>query len=133
MSNADLTRSMVGRVVGSSGRATSFLPALLIVAVLILTVSVICVKVLFSRRKVGKMLSKMRRADEKKIQALEDEELAECEEERRAAQEVAGEAERTVAELKDQIQARRVAHAELMNELRAVTNWDDLEAIDARE
>lgn len=133
MSNVDLTRSMVGKVVGSSGRTTSLLPALLIVAVLVLTVSVICVKVLFSRRKVGKMMREMRLADEEKIQALEDEVMAECGEERAAAQEVAEAAEDKVTRLKDQIRERRAKHAALMSELRAVTNWDDLDVIDARE
>lgn len=129
-------QALASRVAGSSdgGRATSSFPiALVVIVFLVLTVSVICIKVLFSRRKVAKMMSEMRLADERKIQALEDEELAECEGERLAAQNVVAEAEERVEELKDQIQERRWEHTKLVGKLRAVTNWDDLEVIDARE
>jgi uncharacterized protein HemX len=129
-------RELANKAAGSTdgGRAaSSFLPTLLIIAALIVTVVVVCVKILFSRRKVERMMSKMRLADEEKIQALEDEELAECEEARQAAQLKIQAIEEEVEDLKEQIQERRWKHAEFVNELHAVVNWDDLKVIDARE
>jgi hypothetical protein len=133
---AERLQEMANRAAGSTdgGRAApSFLPTLLIIGALVVTVAVICIKVLFSRRKVEKLMSEMRRADEAKIQALEDEELAKYEEERIVAREKILVLEREVESLKGQIQERRKGHAELVKELGAVVNWDDLEVIDARE
>ena len=130
---ADRLQTVVNKAVGSPGRAASCLPTLLAILAVVVAVVVVCLKILFSRRKVEKMMSEMRMADEEKIQALEAEELAECEEERAAIQKKVEEVEARVEELKEGVQERRRGHAKLVQELRSVVNWDDLEVIDARE
>ncbi len=130
---ADRLQEVVNKAVGSPGRAASRLPTILAIITAVVAALAIVLKVIFSRRKVEKTMSKMRMADEAKIQALEDEQLAEYEEERLAARAKALMLEGEVAALKAQVQERRVGHAKLVNELQAVVNWDDLEVLDARE
>lgn len=133
MTNGDLIKSAVRGAVGSGGRTVPLLLAIFLIAALVFGVSVACIKVLFSRRKVEKIMSKMRLADEKKIQELENEELAESEEARAAARERIVDIEEEVRALKESIQERRKDHARLVKGLESVVSWDDLTILDKRE
>lgn len=130
MPSAEHLQSLVRKAAGSNGgRVASFLAIL----VVILTVLGICLKAIFSRRKVERLMSEMRKADEVKLQAQEDEDISECQERRAAAREKIRAMELQVESLKEEVEKRRREHKARVKELDAVVNWDDLTVLDLRE
>jgi ABC-type transport system involved in cytochrome bd biosynthesis fused ATPase/permease subunit len=118
------------RAVESRGRGSA--AAFFAVVAVVVMVAVICIKTVLSRRKVAKLRSKLRKADERKLQAIEDEEIASCEESRIIAREKMLAAQYDADAMEDGIRRQHEEHLHRVSELRTVADWDDITVVDLR-
>lgn len=124
-------RGLVGKL--SSTQSRALVPTLFIIGALVLAVAGLLVKLVFMRRRAAKLQSQVRMAEEKRKQALEDEQLARNARERQVSRNIIAEAEEELEDLEEEMEARRAAHKELVDGLQAVSTWDDLVVVDKRE
>lgn len=134
MSAPDNVRELMGKLAGSnSSRSSALLPTLFIIGALVLAVAGLLLKLVLMRRKAEKLHSQMRLAEERRTQALEDEQMARNAEERSAARMVIVEAEEEIEDLEEEMEGRKAAHKELVDGLQAVSAWDDIVVVDKRD
>lgn len=130
-----LIKSLMDKVAGEGGqseKASSFPVTMVIIGILVLIVSVIGIKLAFAKRKAAELASKLRKAEEEKAQAIENEKLAENSNARQTARDEVKALDDEIRELTDQMEARKVKHEETVKELQGITSWDDIEIVDGR-
>jgi septal ring-binding cell division protein DamX len=119
--------------IGEGKKPSSFPVMMVLVGIVVLVVSLMGIRMALAKRKAAKLAFKIRKAEEAKAQAEENEKLAENANARAAARSEMKTLQREILSLKAKMVKRTVEHQKEVDQLRAVTSWDDIEVIDARE
>lgn len=131
----NLVDKIAGTPAPQEGKSSSgaFLPVALIIAgVVVIGFSILGIMLVMARRKAAKLAAQVRKLEEEKAQAAENEKLAENDEARQAAVVKTGELQSKIDGLEAQLVALAEQNKARAAELAKITDWDDLVIVDRR-
>jgi uncharacterized protein HemX len=125
---------MITKVAGKEDTERSSFPvAFVIAAIAALGFAVMGFLLMRARRKAAILASKLRKAEEAKVQAVENRKLAKNKEDRKKASETALLLGKEINKLEDELKALDESSTERRESLAELTKWDDFVVVDRRD
>ena len=127
----DLMDRIAGQGEESKGQS-SFPVTIVLVGILVIFISILGIKLAWAKRKAAELAIQVRRAEEEKKRAKENVRLGDNATARQAASEEAKAREKEILSLKARLAKRQSDKDVMAEELKAVTDWDDIKVVDGR-
>lgn len=128
---SDLMNQIAGT--GEDKKSSSFPVTMVLVGILVLVLAVFGIRMAMAKRKAAKLAYKIRKIEEEKERARENEKLAENSTARMTAKEEVKALGKEILQLKANMAMRMSDHKAEVEKLQAVTSWDDIVVVDARD
>ena len=126
-------QDIMDTIAGRSEKGASWPVMFFLLAALVIGVSVVGLKVAFTKRKAAKLARELRTLKEEKICAAEDARIKENEEKAKAAHVRLRELHKKEVALAHELLDNKVAHSSYVKELESVTSWDDIMIVGGRD
>lgn len=130
-----LLSGLMSKIAGSGEdkSPSSFPVTLVLVGFMVLVLSVFGIRMALAKRKAAQLAAKVRKIEEEREQARENEKLADNSTARQTAKEEVAALGKEILQLKARMARRHTEHRKDVEELKSVTSWDDIMIVDARE
>ena len=119
-------QDLMGMLTDQGGSKASWPVMLFVLAGIVIIFSVMGIRMAMAKRKAAELASKLRKAEEEKVQAAEAAKMIGNADDRKAAFEAIKVLNKDVLSLKAKMVKRSVDHHALLEDLKSVTSWDDL-------
>jgi hypothetical protein len=126
----DIMDMVTGRA--KESEKASWPVTLILLAGLVITISILGLRLAMSKRKAAELAVKVRRAEEEKKRVVEAKELEENAHTREALEKKSQDITGKILGIKAQMALRMQKHKEAADGLRSVTSWDEVVVFDAR-